>query len=130
MNLLKTTTTKDVENKGQNMIKAGRVMMFLGLIGLGVFVLMSLIALIVDGASAFLNLLSFDRLDGIFALAYLLLPASYLTVVGGFVGIWAYFYGMHLFALGRVAVNTDMMVANPAQPSPSVSAELDELPEL
>lgn len=107
-------TSENVEKKGQTFYKAGKIGMLCGLAGIGLLVVVVLITFliatlrspsyaweIVGGTLAFL----YD--DALVFIAYPFIAVSYLCILFGLVGIPLYFYGINLFALGRIAHNTE-----------------------
>ena len=88
------------------MYKLGKLFSFGGLCGLGLFILSILITLMVGGGSYVESLLSFDISEE-FAFMYLIMPLSYLGIVLGAIGVPMYFNGLSIFALGRIAHNTE-----------------------
>ena len=80
--------------------------MFCGLAGLGLLILSILGTLIIGRPSWVVDLLTFG-ISGEFAFMYLIMVISYLAIVYGAIGIGLYFYGINLFALGRIAHNTE-----------------------
>ena len=99
-------TSEKLENKGQFFYKAGKLGMFCGLAGLGLLILSILGTLIIGRPSWVVDLLTFG-IRGEFAFMYLIMVISYLAIVYGAIGIGLYFYGINLFALGRIAHNTE-----------------------
>ena len=104
--LLSPMTSEKLENKGQFFYKAGKLGMFCGLAGLGLLILSILGTLIIGRPSWVVDLLTFG-IRGEFAFMYLIMVISYLAIVYGAIGIGLYFYGINLFALGRIAHNTE-----------------------
>ena len=104
--LLSPMTSEKLENKGQFFYKAGKLGMFCGLAGLGLLILSILGTLIIEGPSWVVYLLTFD-ISGEFAFMYPIMVVSYLSIIYGAIGIGLYFYGINLFALGRIAHNTE-----------------------
>ena len=98
-------TAKKVEEKGQSLIAAGKICMLIGLCALGLFLLIVLISFSINGTDGFSHVLEFDFEDYEFGIPFLIL--SYLGTLAGICGIPMYFSGLKLFALGRIAVNTE-----------------------
>ena len=104
--LTRPITSERLEEKGQSLYKLGKVFSFCGLIGFCMFVLSILGALAVKGGSAILFLLEFNLGSG-YEFMYLILPVSYIGILLGIIGIPMYFHGLNIFALGRIARNTE-----------------------
>ena len=99
-------TSEKLESKGQFFYKAGKLGMFCGLAGLGLLILSILGTLTVGRPSWVVDLLTFS-IHGDFAFMYPIMVVSYLAIIYGAIGIGMYFYGINLFALGRIAHNTE-----------------------
>ena len=117
--LSKNLTSADVERKGQNAYKAGKVLMLIGLCGLVLMLAICLVSQILG--ARFVDPLLFSLYDN-YALVYPLIALAYLAMLCGVYGIASYNVGIYLFAFGRIAVNTEKEDAK-------VVIE-DELPEL
>ena len=119
MKFLKTPlTSSKLEATGQAFYIFGKIGMFSGVCGIALTILMGLISL-ATGAD-FLSPMIFD-ISYEYAFAYPFVALAYSGLYCGVLGIPSYFYGLHLFGLGRIAVNTEKetnLIAN------------DELPEL
>ena len=104
-NVDKDMTSKRVEEIGQSFIKAGRYCMTIGLYSLGLFLLILLIAAVVNGATGILYALAFD-FDG-YEIGIPFMGLSYMGMMFGILGVPMYFIGLNIFALGRIAHNTE-----------------------
>ena len=103
--------SSDVEHYGQGCYKTGKRFMFFGACGLIILILISLIVITTYSSYTLfnyvllLNTLSGSDLLDFFVNALVLL--SYIGIFLGIIGIPIYFYGINLFALGRIAHNTE-----------------------
>ena len=104
--LTRPITSERLEEKGQSLYKLGKIFSFVGVIGFAVLLLSVLITLIFFGGSGVAYLLSFE-VGSEFAIMYLILPLSYIGILLGIIGIPMYFNGLSIFALGRIAHNTE-----------------------
>ena len=105
MNFLKTTLTPSkLESQGQTFYLVGKVGIFCGVCAIVLIVLMGFISL-ATGAD-FLSPMIFD-IDDAYAFAYPFVVLAYIGFLFGVLGVYFYFYGLHLFGLGRIAVNTE-----------------------
>ena len=104
--LLSPMTSEKLENKGQFFYKAGKLGLFCGLAGLVLLILSILGTLIVVGPYWVVDLLAF-KIASKFAFMYPIMVVSYLAIIYGAISIGLYFYGINLFALGRIAHNTE-----------------------
>ncbi len=119
MNFLKTTlTSSKLEAKGQAFYLVGKLGMLIGAIGIALTVLIGIISL-ATGAKFFSPMI-FD-IDSSYAFAYPFVIIAYLAIAFGIIGVPFYFYGLQLFGLGRIAVNTE---------KEATSISVDEIPEL
>jgi hypothetical protein len=104
-------TSEKLEDKGQNLYKLGKLFMFAGICGFGVLLLISLIVLVTYSSDAlFEYVLLLDTDSGALFIDFLvntLVFFSYLGIILGFAGIPMYFSGLNIFALGRIAHNTE-----------------------
>ena len=109
--LTKELTSDDIENKGQKNYKLGKFFMFCGVCGLALLVVISLIVVAAYSTYTLFNyVLLLNTLSGIGLVDFLvnvLVFVSYASILLGFIGIPLYFYGINLFALGRIAHNTE-----------------------
>ena len=104
--LTRPITSERLENKGQSLYKLGKIFSFFGIIGFAVLLLSVLVGLIIEGGDGALYVLSLDY-DSEYVFLYLLVPLSYIGILLGIVGIPMYFNGLTVFALGRIAHNTE-----------------------
>ena len=105
MNIYENMTSEKVESKGQALIKSGRLCMVIGLCSLGLFLLILIIAALINGSTGIVYALAFD-FDGYeFGIPFMAL--SYLGIVIGLCGLPIYISGLNLFTLARIAVNTE-----------------------
>ena len=104
--LLAPITSEKLEKKGQHFYKAGKVCLFAGAIGLGLFIL-SIIGTMLVGSPAWINNLLAFEIDPGFEFMNPNMALSYLGILAGIVGSVLYFNGMKYFALGRIASNTE-----------------------
>ena len=104
--ILEPITSKKVEQKGQKIYKVGKIGMLCGLIGLVLMILFVLGTVVIFGGEYIGNTLAL-KFDPSVAFLMPLMLFAYLGVVFGVVSIFLYFYGMQLFALGRIAHNTE-----------------------
>ena len=119
MKFLKTPlTSSKLEATGQAFYIFGKIGMFSGVCGIALTILMGLIS-VATGADFFSPMIYDISMDYAFAFPFIWLAD--LGLLLGVLGVPSYFYGLHLFGHGRIAVNTEKetnLVAN------------DELPEL
>ena len=102
--LSRDLTSKKVEEKGQNLYKNSKLLMFIGLCGIGLAIIMGLISLMLDGE--FISPFIFDFSQD-FAFAIVFVIADYIALLCGIIGIGWYHYSLNLFAIGRIASNTE-----------------------
>ena len=104
-------TSEKLETKGQNLYKLGKVFTFAGVCGLGLLLLISIIVICAyDPSVLFGYVLLLNTLSGVGTVDFLvniLVFVSYLGILLGIVGIPLYISGLNLFALGRIAHNTE-----------------------
>ena len=109
--LSKYLTSADVENKGQRNYRLGKLFMLCGGCGLALLIFISLIVVLAYSTYTLFNyVLVLNTLSGVGIVDFLvnvLVFASYAGILLGFIGIPLYFYGINLFALGRIAHNTE-----------------------
>ena len=98
-------TSKKVERKGQKFYKRGKLFMLIGLCGFLLLALMCLGGLIVGGVEGLLLVLAINPID--YEILIPIICWCYVAVLLGFVGVAFYFYGIQVFALGRIEVNTE-----------------------
>ena len=99
-------TPKKLERKGQSCYKAGKICLFIGLVGLILFVLSVTVTGIIGTPEWVSNQLAL-QIGEQFAFMYPIMILSYLGMLTGSVGCFLYFIGLILFALGRIAKNTE-----------------------
>ena len=97
-------TSRKLETTGQTFYCIGILGIICGVVGIGLTIFMGLISLALGGD--FLTPMIFD-LDSSYAFAYPFVVLAYLALACGIICSPLYFYGMHLFGLGRIAVNTE-----------------------
>ena len=97
-------TSKMVEQKGQKMYMLSKWFMFIGLCSFALTFLIGIISVALDGAffGPFIFALGRD-----YAFAYIFVAIDYIAKVLGLIGIGLYFKVISLFALGRIALNTE-----------------------
>jgi hypothetical protein len=105
MNIFENMTSEKVESKGQALIKAGRLLMVIGLFAVGLFLLILLIAAAINGRTGIAYALAFD-FDG-YEIGIPFMALSYLGMAMGLCGLPIYISGLNLFTLARIAVNTE-----------------------
>ena len=98
-------TEEKLEKKGASFRKAGTRMMCIGLGGLGLLILVALIALMLGGGGFVGSALAFAS-RGEYAFANVFVALAYLGILVGAVGVAVYMQGLRLWALGRIAKNT------------------------
>ena len=97
-------TPKKVELQGEKLYKTGKIFMFIGLFSLAFLILVTLISLAIS-PRYFYYIFLLDASG--YEILYPLILGSYIGVPLGILGIVLYLYGMQLFALGRIAGNTE-----------------------
>lgn len=105
MNINENMTSKQVEEKAQGLIKAGRKCMITGLCALGLFLIILVIAGAINGTIGIRYALRFDFSGYEIGIPFMTL--SYLGMLVGLFGIPIYLYGLNLFTIARTAVNTE-----------------------
>ena len=103
--LTRPITSERLEEKGQSLYKLGKKFIFMGVCGFAVLLLSMLIALAMYGSEGLINLIILN-LRG-FELMYVIVPVAYIGVCLGLIGVPMYFNGLNVFALGRIARNTE-----------------------
>lgn len=102
--LNQSITSEKLEQIGQNIYKFAKLGMIAGLCAIA---LMFIIGLISVGTGAyFISPFIFEIAD-IFAFAYPFVIVDYLALIWGLASIPMYFVGLKIFALGRIAHNTE-----------------------
>ena len=100
-----------IEEKGQKSYKLGKLFIFIGICALALLLLISLIvALFYSPYELFCYVLVFNTMSGVKILDWLvntLVFVSYAGISLGCVGVPFYFYGINLYALGKIASNTE-----------------------
>lgn len=99
-------TSKEIEDKGLKMMNAGKILAITGLCGLGLIVLICLISMSMGGPAYALMALTFT-VHSSFAFVIPFMIIAYLAFLCLFPGITLYYNGLKLYALGRIAVNTE-----------------------
>jgi hypothetical protein len=103
--LTRPITSDRLEAKGQSLYKTGKIFTFIGICGFSLFALILIIAALLYGSSGILYVLSFDLYDFEFVIPLLII--SYISILLGIIGVPMYFSGLNIFALGRIAHNTE-----------------------
>lgn len=98
-------TSEKVERKGQEFYKCGKLFMLIGLCGFLLLVLMCLGGLMVNGVEGLLLVLAINPID--FEILKPIIFLCYVAISCGFTGVAGYYYGIQIFELGRIAVNTE-----------------------
>ena len=104
--LTRPITAERLEKKGQSLYKSGKILIFCGLCGLGLIILSILLTGILVGFDEVEYLLTFQISDE-YAFMYIIMPLSYLGFLLGLIGVPMYFNGLNIFALGKIANNTE-----------------------
>ena len=97
-------TSEKLESKGQNLYILSKIFMFIGLCGIVLALLIGVISIACDGE--FVSPFIFD-MDDDFAFAYPFVVINYLAFLLGLAGIPMYFASLNIYALGRIAHNTE-----------------------
>ena len=97
-------TSEKVEQKGQKLYKMGKSFMVIGLYAVALFVLIGLIS--IETGASFIDPFIFYVADG-YKFAYLFVVITYVGLLLGIAGPFLYTRGITLYALGRIAVNTE-----------------------
>ena len=105
-NFFSPMTSEKLEKKGQAFYLGGKVLMLIGIIGLGMLLLSMIITMMLFGPEGIALLFLFEFGSG-FEFMYLIMPLSYIGILLGIAGIGLYFFGINLYALGRIAHNTE-----------------------
>ena len=80
-------------------------MMFIGVCGVGLMLLICIICLAMGGD--FVDPVIFSIRKSKYAWAYLFVGIAYLAILLGIAGVPMYFGGLNIYALGRIAHNTE-----------------------
>lgn len=117
--LSRDLTSKKVEEKGQNLYKNSKLLMFIGLCGIGLAIIMGLISLILGGEFFYPFIFEISGYE--FAIIFII--ADYIALLCGIIGIGWYHYSLNLFAIGRIAANTENLnsASNPASNTQSTA---------
>ena len=102
--LTRPITSEKVEQKGQNIYKLSKLGMFVGVCAIVLAIIIGIIS-IATGAD-FVSPFIFD-IDDDYAFAYPFVVLDYLALLWGLASIPMYFQGLNIFALGRIAHNTE-----------------------
>lgn len=99
-----------VEKRGQTLIKLGKIFAMSGLVGLGLLLIMIIIGalfLVGGGIKGILFTLALGFYGAGSGIAYIVMILAYLGIFLGICAFPTYLCGLHLFAVGRIAVNTE-----------------------
>lgn len=113
-------TSEKVEKKGQVFYQRGKLFMLIGFYGFSLLALICVIALLAYDVEGLLLVLALRPYDYEFLIPIIVL--CYIAIGLGDIGIFLYFRGIHFFALGRIAVNTEQSGAS-KQMSPANATE-------
>ena len=107
--LTRPITSERLEQKGQSLYKVGKILTFCGICALVLLVVLALIVISGYGAEglAFTFALVGFGGSGIEVFGSFVALLSYVGILLGIVGSVMYFQGLHIFALGRIAHNTE-----------------------
>ena len=105
MKIFENMSSEKVESKGQSLIKAGRLCMLIGVCALGLFLFILIIAAMIGGTEGIVEALTFNFRGYEIGIPFMAL--SYLGILAGLCGLPIYISGLNLFALARIAVNTE-----------------------
>ena len=97
-------TSERLESKGQSIYKAAKKGIFIGLCGI-VFLLLICVICVAMGGD-FADPIIF-KIDKDFTWAYLFVAIADLSILTGLFSIPTYFFGLIIFALGRISTNTE-----------------------
>ena len=103
-------TSFDIQRKGIRSHKLGKWFMAIGLFGISLLLLISIVVVILYDSYALIYVLGFEVDSGAAFVDFvvcILLIVSYIAISFGIVGVPLYFYGINTFALGRIAVNSE-----------------------
>lgn len=116
-------TSKKVEQTGIVFYTISRIGMIFGVISIALAILIGLISIAL-GAD-FISPFVFRVADS-YAFAYLFVIVDYFFFIWGLVSVFFYFIGLHLFALGRIAVNTEVAGAITKANAPKAQPQPEE----
>ena len=102
--LTRPITSEKLEQKGQSIYKLSKLGMFAGVCAIALMVIIGLIS-VATGAE-FISPFIFDIASS-YAFAYPFVIVDYLALIWGLASIPMYFAGLNIFALGRIAHNTE-----------------------
>lgn len=104
-------TSAKVEKIGQKQYKVGKAFMLFGLFGIiALFALSMIVMVLYSPYTLFSYVLAMRTMSGselLDLIVNLIVFASYVSIFLAMIGIPLYFHGIKLFALGRIAVNTE-----------------------
>lgn len=104
--LTRPMTSERLEKKGQSLYKLGKIFMFCGICAVVVLLVVVLIAAGMEGVLYTLSLSGFSG-TGIEVFGSFMALVSYIGILLGIAGFIMYFQGLNIFALGRIAHNTE-----------------------
>ena len=102
--LTQPITSERLEQKGQNIYKFAKLGMFAGICSIALALIIGLISISLDGT--FIMPFIFCVADE-YSFAYFFVVVDYLSLLWGIASIPMYFAGLNIFALGRIAHNTE-----------------------
>ena len=97
-------TSKKLEQKGQSIYKISKLGMFAGVCAIVLTIIIGVLS--IELGASFISPFIFDVADD-YAFAYLFVVIDYLALLWGLVSIPMHFVGLNIFALGRIAHNTE-----------------------
>ena len=106
-NFLKPITPERLEKKGQSFYRIGKIGMLCGIAGLILQIISLGLVMIIEGAEEIVDFLCFDTEPSVF-FVYPFWVISCLGILFGIFSVFLYFSGMKLFALGKIAGNTEI----------------------
>jgi len=126
---MKELTSNFVEAKGKSYFQFGKTATKIGFYGICVLLLHCLVTLLAweFDFSEVVALLGFNVS---YSFEYVLLVLEYLSIVIGAIGLWWYHYGLQIYALGRITVNTEKEVKNKSENDIKTSNTSEEQFEL
>ena len=102
--LTRPITSEELELKGQSIYKISKLGMFAGVCAIVLMIIIGVIS--IELGARFISPFIFE-VGGDYAFAYLFVVVDYLALLWGLVSIPMYFVGLKIFALGRIAHNTE-----------------------